>query len=104
MATYTPPDLTTDELAELRLRAALARRAHQPTPTPDVHPKHLDPDGPPHPDPATEVQILRWALGYGPTERDPWTAAADSPTTSSPSRPELSDGEADALTRIWHDQ
>jgi len=97
MATYTPPDLTTDELAELRLRAAMARRAHQPAPTltrsspmetPDVHPK----------------QILRWALGYGPTERDPWTAAADSPTTSSPSRPELSDGEADALTRIWHDQ
>ena len=44
---------------------------------PNVDPKHLDPDGPPHPDRATEIQILRWALDYGPTERDPWTQPAD---------------------------
>jgi len=52
---------------------------------PNVDPKHLDADGPPHPDRATEIKILRWALGYGPTERDPWTKT--SPTPWAPAAP-----------------
>jgi hypothetical protein len=33
-------------------------------PCPDVARCHLDPDGPPHPDPEIERQIIRHALGY----------------------------------------
>lgn len=38
----------------------------------DVEDRHLSGDGPPHPDPKVERSILRWALGYHATERDPW--------------------------------
>ena len=49
-----------------------------------IDPRHLDPDGPPHPDPATERRILRQGLGYNPTEPDPW----GSPSTSRPTSTE----------------
>jgi hypothetical protein len=53
---------------------------HQGEPLPEalrnVDEKHLDPDGPPHPDRATEIKILRWAHGYQPWERDLWTGKA----------------------------
>jgi hypothetical protein len=39
----------------------------------DVNEKHLHGDGPPHPDRATEIRILRWALGYNTREPDPWS-------------------------------
>jgi hypothetical protein len=42
----------------------------------DVDDQHLRGDGPPHPDYATEIKILRWALGYRPTEVDLWTGKA----------------------------
>jgi hypothetical protein len=48
----------------------------------DVDPVHFEPDGPAHPDPALEVEILVWCLGMVPGEARRFRAACGHPPES----------------------